>query len=511
MAHLASADGFVHNPHQLNIPAIEELAKLPQWVCWRREKPKGKKKPTKVPYQPDGRLAKSSSRSTWSTYQECYQSTYLEGKFNGIGFVFTKEDEYVGIDLDDCIDKEGNLTKFASDIVELIDSYTEISPTGTGLHIICKGNLPQSLKTTPIEMYTVGRYFCVTGQSIHEDPKSIRFAGPELKQVYEKHKQREHHSNGKIEYDLPDEYAALAVKFPWKKWNMLLEADADLKKAWEGKRSGDLSADVMSCMVMVTKLNWPVDEIAALYIQFYLQHGRTDKLERQNWQGFVLSQIERAKAYAESGRSIELAELDDHADEEGALAAVSKRLGIEISEVIQVGDVRSQWYVTAGGVKFCVGTTTQLLTLDNFEARLFEVTGHIVPPMKKAHWKAIVQLLAKEREQIDADESTEFGVLQEALNDYLIMTPPEEPKFLVVQASRPILKDEKVWINQTAFGRYLAINQIRTNGLTVSGWLKSLGFGNKNVTAWDDERKNQTGRSYWQTPFRDPSICAGKK
>ncbi len=497
MTHVIGSSSVVHNPHQLNIEAVAELAKRCQWVCWRYETSKGKT--VKAPYQPNGRYAKSSKIATWSSHQECYEAAYVKGEFTGIGFVFTKEDEYVGIDLDDCVDADGNISDFAKEVIELVDSYTEMSPSGTGLHIICKGRLPDVCKTKRIEMYTWGRYFCVTGQSIDETPRSIRFAGEALRELYEKHKTGEARENGRVDLDMPSSVGELLLKFPAQKHKMLFEADKEFRTSWDGKRSGDPSADIMSCMVIATKCGWSPEEIAGLYAHFYVSRGRTDKLDRRGWEGFITDQVERAKHYASSGRPIELAELDDHADEEGPLAAVSEALGVQITEMVQVGSARSQWYLVAQGVKFCVGTTLALISLDQTKARIFEATGHMIPPMKKARWEALVGLMRREARIEEADESVEFGAMRAVLQDYLQFNTPEKADFYTVSNSRPIRKDGEILINQTHFNRYLYASGARVNGLTPAGFLKALGCSARSVTAWDDDREKSAHRRYWST------------
>jgi putative DNA primase/helicase len=142
----------------LNIP--EELRQLPRWVNWRIEQRAGK--PTKVPKQPSGVNADSTAPKTWSTFERVSQTN---GKFDEIGFVFTKEAGDVGIDLDKCRDpKTGETEKWALDIIKELDSYTELSQSGTGWHVIVKGSLPPGgNRKGRVEMYDSKRFFCMTG------------------------------------------------------------------------------------------------------------------------------------------------------------------------------------------------------------------------------------------------------------------------------------------------------------------------------------------------------------
>lgn len=157
-----------------NIP--EELRALPQWVVWKKEKG------TKVPYQVGGSPASSSDPATWTTFPRAMEATPL---FSGLGFVFTEDDPFVGIDLDDCIEGE-TLAPWAEEIVSTFDSYSEISPSGTGIKIWVKGELPTAVKTKTIELYSSKRYFTMTGWHVEGTPKEIRAVNGELQELAEK-------------------------------------------------------------------------------------------------------------------------------------------------------------------------------------------------------------------------------------------------------------------------------------------------------------------------------------
>ncbi len=144
-------------------PSIRDL---PQWVCWRSSERNGKR--TKVPYSPStGVRARSDDPETWGTLAEAREAV-RENDYDGIGFVFTADDPFCGIDLDGCLDPEtGEVEPWALEIVEELDSYTEISPSGTGLHILVRGTLPSDgNRNGKVEMYDRGRFFTVTGRRL---------------------------------------------------------------------------------------------------------------------------------------------------------------------------------------------------------------------------------------------------------------------------------------------------------------------------------------------------------
>jgi putative DNA primase/helicase len=139
----------------------EELRVRPQWVVWKAVGDK----PDKVPYSArSGRRASSTDLLTWSTFQEALQA-YENGDYAGLGFVFSSADPYTGIDLDDCVDEDGEIALWALEIVRYFDSYTELSATGSGLHIIVRGEVPNRRKGE-VEVYSSKRFFTVTGHVI---------------------------------------------------------------------------------------------------------------------------------------------------------------------------------------------------------------------------------------------------------------------------------------------------------------------------------------------------------
>jgi putative DNA primase/helicase len=158
----------------------KELIDLNQWVGWEGKKnEKGKLK--KRPIGPGkGSCARVNDPGTWASFDESLKC--LEEKnFDGIGFVFTKDDPYIGIDLDHCI-KNGEISSESMEIIDTFDSYTEISPSGNGIHIIIKGELPEGWKKNDnVEIYDSGRFFTMTGNRFANSSLSINDRTQEIK------------------------------------------------------------------------------------------------------------------------------------------------------------------------------------------------------------------------------------------------------------------------------------------------------------------------------------------
>ena len=148
------------------IPA--ELKALRQWVLW--EGVKRGDRWTKIPFSVNGKKASSIDSSTWSNFENV-ADCYFDGKSDGIGFVFAESGGLVGIDFDDCISDEEILEPNASAIVCALNSYTEYSVSGKGLHVIVRANMTKGIRTgkrsmidIPVEVYPHGKYFTMTGK-----------------------------------------------------------------------------------------------------------------------------------------------------------------------------------------------------------------------------------------------------------------------------------------------------------------------------------------------------------
>src|SRR5215204_5239891 len=147
----------VDEPVVDNFP--DELLECDNWVVWRYEWKKnnrGEWKVTKVPYNArSGYGADTTKSASWVTFREALKK-YLTSRgkkkeYHGVGFVFSENDPYTGIDFDGCIDEEGEIAPWASKWIERLDGYTELSPSGTGLHVLVKAESAHSGKKGSVE------------------------------------------------------------------------------------------------------------------------------------------------------------------------------------------------------------------------------------------------------------------------------------------------------------------------------------------------------------------------
>jgi primase-polymerase (primpol)-like protein len=165
----ASSYQRLHLPDLHNVPWALRCGQV--FVIWRIELRNSRA--TKVPYNPHTlKLAKSDDPRTWGTWGEavaCYETH--PNRFHGIGRVFTADDHMVGIDLDDCIFGR-NLNSVARTWLPLLNSYSEVSPSGRGVKVWVRANHDlggqhgRTNRKVGIELHRDHRYFAITGRWI---------------------------------------------------------------------------------------------------------------------------------------------------------------------------------------------------------------------------------------------------------------------------------------------------------------------------------------------------------
>lgn len=149
-----------------------ELKKLNNWVCWRAvQDEKSHSGISKIPVNPKtGGMAQSNNPDTWSDFDTAVR---VSADLAGIGFMFDGSG-YFGVDLDDVKSavedfRNGITDNIIGEFVYGLRSYTELSFSGNGVHIICKGKLPPgNRRSKKVEMYEKGRFFVMTGNYCSE-------------------------------------------------------------------------------------------------------------------------------------------------------------------------------------------------------------------------------------------------------------------------------------------------------------------------------------------------------
>ncbi|HHM2862518.1 TPA: phage/plasmid primase, P4 family [Staphylococcus aureus] len=152
---------------ELEIP--QELKLVPNWVLWRAEWNEKQQNFGKVPYSINGYRASTTNKKTWCDFESVSIEYEVDEQYSGIGFVLSDGNNFVCLDIDNAIDKKGQInSELALKMMQL--TYCEKSPSGTGLHCFFKGKLPDNRKKKrtdlDIELYDSARFMTVTGCTI---------------------------------------------------------------------------------------------------------------------------------------------------------------------------------------------------------------------------------------------------------------------------------------------------------------------------------------------------------
>jgi hypothetical protein len=237
------------------IPA--ELQERRQWVCWRPARRDGKW--TKVPVNPNTtRNAKANVPSTWGTFALALSRYQKQpDQYAGIGFEFSADDPYCGVDLDDAVDPDtGRPLPWAQAIIDRLDTYAELSPTGTGVKLYLRGAKPgqrakEPYQTGAVEIYDRGHFFAMTGHRLPGTPATVNERQAELEAVYaEVFPEKEPPGKAGRQATgggVPDDEALIRKA-------MKARNGAKFRALWEGDTSGhgndDSRADLALCVML---------------------------------------------------------------------------------------------------------------------------------------------------------------------------------------------------------------------------------------------------------------------
>ncbi len=263
-----------------------DLTGLDRWIAHR----------SKVPVNcHSGRAGDVTDPSTWVSYEEAQAFTAAHPE-TGLGFVISGVDDIVGIDIDHCLDEGKAVATQVQAILNRVNSYSEISPSGSGLHIYVRGQWPEGARNKiklddgiAIEVYDRNRYFTVTGNRFGE---STEVTGDQhlLDYLYEEFFKRESDDgNPQIEplqlnmVEIPTCILEQIVKHA--------EESPVFAGLWSGTdRSGDESSDDMRLLYRLAPLcdNNPDVMAAAFLASPYVQskdEAHIKKLERPDYLG----------------------------------------------------------------------------------------------------------------------------------------------------------------------------------------------------------------------------------
>lgn len=148
----------------------EYLRHNAKWAVWRYVQEDGKAKPSKPPFHPgSGDKISVLEPETWASFDECI-AAYGDGTWwQGVGFLIEQRLNVTVVDLDYRDNRPADIATLHERIYQKLNTYTEVSPSGKGLHIVSRGTVPAA-RRFDVEVYSQQRFMTVTGNVLHNVP-----------------------------------------------------------------------------------------------------------------------------------------------------------------------------------------------------------------------------------------------------------------------------------------------------------------------------------------------------
>jgi hypothetical protein len=463
--------------------------------------------------QPNGLLAATDNPRTWSSYEEASDAAARNGW--GIGYVFSGD--CVGVDLDKCRDAAtGKIDDWAVEIIERLRSYTEVSPSQTGVHVLCTGSLPRDGgRRGQIEVYTRKRFFCVTGQHIDGWPDEVCEAEEALEWLWAAHIRRAAPEAPSADVEPGD--------MPWDKFDAILENDEKFRKTWLHKRPDlqdqSLSAFDFSLCVLAAQTGWNDSELAALVVHHRRKWGGIEKgTQRKDYVSRTVANTREAlRRRLEGNESLgtamagvmarERAEETLEGGQDAALQELRARLGLPINRVVIVGEKTaiSYWIVLDDTRRIGLGDAGRVLDQNTMRRAAFAAVGKVIPMVKQSMWDATVMILQAAAEREEASDSDPIREIEALLDEYRDAFPcPDwhsdhaDGEF---EKSRPVLRDGSMAISPREFLRWA-----QARGALLSNKLDDLRNLLRSAGATAGRLSRRIGpvikcRFYWTMPI----------
>jgi putative DNA primase/helicase len=341
------ADSITNFPAKVEIEADNipnDLKKTDRWLLWRWER-RGEKN-TKPPFKLNGQRADVTEPADRASFDSVY-AELQKGKFAGVGFVITDDDDILGYDLDHCLNtKNGNLEPWAEKLVKELDSYTEITPSGDGLRIIVRGSVPKDgtqrrhlsspdgKKQGAVECYQNKRYITITGIHFPGTPKTIETRSDAIwKEVFEG-------SQGGTKGLLKNS-----------------KAKAIYEGEWKDHYGSQSDADLALCRYLAEVTNGDAVQIDALFRQSKLIRPKWDEVHHGDGRTYGAATVQKA---------LESYQRSYHLTDTGDAKRFARLIG---------GEVRycnGKWYIW-DGKRLAEDSTHRILTMvDKLVANILE-------------------------------------------------------------------------------------------------------------------------------------------
>ena len=490
---------------QFLIPEL--LRGIPHWVVW---------KSNKLPVNPhNGKMAKTTASNTWADFETAVSVYIDKPQYRGIGYVFSDvvvQDGHkiVGVDLDKCRDSSGNLDAWAMNAVNRLNSYTEISPSGNGVHVLTLGDIPASgRKSKQAEFYKTDRYFTVTAKLFN--PQSgfdeLRYS-PQLRNVYREFFQDQLTSAANT---INDWHVALDgnAQVDASKLAALMGADDKFRDTWNYNRQDkpDWSASeyCLSLARVVADYGWSDQEITNLVICWRQYHGLDLKLNNPSmYYNTIVKARTQIKQQSERAARDEIVETLDQFNAESPdeiSETIIKITNIPVTKIIQEGKTNAVYTaLLKDGSAIFIGKAADYINQNRWRHIAQDVAGRPFNPMKGPKWQHFLELLATMREVHDHDDTKQAKFVADVADEYIkpVLLRSNEDRWQdAAAANKPFVKDNNVYIHAAKFYQYLQ-NTARNADITLTNvvaFLREAGWARETVSFRNADSK--TSRSFW--------------
>jgi len=516
----------------LELEAVRQLAADPNWVCWKAVPSTGKdgsQTVVKVPINPHtGKKALTNVEPTWGTYQQACQRFVTSDDLEGVGYVITESGLYTGIDIDkhkpadrDVLDAQGRPCEWVQKIIDELSSYTEISPSGNGVHIWVKGKPPgRSKQTAQISIYERLRYFTFTGNHLAGTPERIEFREQQLSKIY-------YTLLNSAPRKSPDTTPAVVASDPRfskliddigpfmkadavapEKIEVLFENNTEAKRLWSRERlktaeeSWSQSEWDLALANHMLDVGWLPVEIMRALIENRRLHNGVQKL-RADYYARTMIAAQRGRERENALKALQdMSDVPEEKRRGHILDKLEAAFGVRVTRIIKfLGDPPSYRIVTDKGSSS--GDIKMLSHQAAFRDALMMAAGVVLAPFKPGKWNEIVQILlnACEEEFIN-DEMTDAGQAFAWVQAYLDDRPKPNGKAWIeaAMAGNPYIVGTSLRIMSRDFSKFLRMSMYATiTARKLSTMMRDLG-ARSSVQAYDTSEGRRTSNSVWELP-----------
>jgi primase-polymerase (primpol)-like protein len=494
--------------YPLHSEALGELANLRQWVCWRLEDRNGKF--TKIPVSPlTGSPASTTSPKTWGSFDEsCAEVVQLKKsktKLHGVGFVFTEGDHYVGVDLDKCISDDGVLEDWAKKIVKDLKSYTELSPSGKGLHIFIKADINgRGRRTGKLEVYSSARYFTFTGQHYEGTPTKINSAQKQINKIFAENFEEKNNVKVDVKLDPID----LTSNPPLEKFEALTSNNKKFKKTWDHARPDlkdqSISGYDLSLVTQAAYAGWNDKELVALIVAHRRKYGGLEKASRQDYMDRQINLARTAQMNDSTdieAQKFESLEKAKDSDPDDVLAEISSQLGVPIQKIIKRGNDSAHYYFVIDSKEVLIGTSDMILSPASVRNRIFDATCKVMSGVKQDRWIKVCGLFEKVMVVDEEYHLTRRVETIEMLQDYLeeVTLYGDDEWQEAILSDDPFEREGKIWMQTKELLRYFSATPSAGGKIGKQELVRrlvELGFQRKQFFAREKEGRGLC-RNYW--------------